>query len=176
MVKRLPTTWETWVRSLGWEDPLKKEMATHSSILAWKIPWTEEPGRLQSMGLQRGSLAKVGLALILRCGLSGSLALKPSMLREAFPFRVVRTQASPNSVGSRSYYVYSSLVTFLSQSVAFQSNLWCLPLYVHSLVFSHRLKRKGLELLLCVVSSSKMQIPAASASPPHHSMSVLSAQ
>ena len=44
---------ETWVRSLGWEDPLDKEMATHSSILAWKIPWTEEPGRLQSMGSQR---------------------------------------------------------------------------------------------------------------------------
>ena len=42
-----------WVQSLGWEDPLKKEMATHSSILAWEIPWTEEPGRLQSMGLQR---------------------------------------------------------------------------------------------------------------------------
>ena len=41
------------VRSLGWEDPLEKEMATHSSILAWKIPWTEEPGRLQSIGLQR---------------------------------------------------------------------------------------------------------------------------
>ena len=53
MVKRLPTMRETRVRSLGWEDPLEKEMATHSSILAWKIPWTEEPGRLQSMGLQR---------------------------------------------------------------------------------------------------------------------------
>ena len=52
MVKRLPTTWETWVQSLGQEDPLEKEMATHSSILAWKIPWTEEPGRLQFMGLQ----------------------------------------------------------------------------------------------------------------------------
>ena len=45
--------WETWVQSLGWEDPLEKEMATHSSIIAWKIPWTEERGRLQSMGLQR---------------------------------------------------------------------------------------------------------------------------
>ena len=45
--------WETQVRSLGWEDPLEKEMATHSSTLAWKIPWTEEPGRLQSVGLQR---------------------------------------------------------------------------------------------------------------------------
>ena len=53
MVKHLPTVWETWVQSLFWEDLLEKEMATHSSILAWKIPWTEEPGRLQSMGLQR---------------------------------------------------------------------------------------------------------------------------
>ena len=52
-VKRLPTMWETRVQSLGWEDPLEKEMATHSSILAWKIPWTEEPGGLQSMGLQK---------------------------------------------------------------------------------------------------------------------------
>ena len=51
-LKRLPATWETWVRSLGWEDPLEKEMATHCSILAWRIPWTEEPGRLQSMGSQ----------------------------------------------------------------------------------------------------------------------------
>ena len=49
MVERLPAVWKTWVRSLGWEDTLEKEMATHSSILAWKIPWTEEPGRLQSM-------------------------------------------------------------------------------------------------------------------------------
>ena len=53
MVKCLPTMWETWVRSLGGEDPLEKEMATHSSTLAWKIPWTEERGRLQFMGLQR---------------------------------------------------------------------------------------------------------------------------
>ena len=52
-VKRLPAMWETWVQSLGWEDPLEKEMATHSSTLAWKIPRTEEPGRLQSMGSQR---------------------------------------------------------------------------------------------------------------------------
>ena len=51
-VKCLPTMQETLVRSLGWEDPLEKEMATHSSTLAWKIPWTEEPGRLQSMGSQ----------------------------------------------------------------------------------------------------------------------------
>ena len=53
MVKHLPTMQETCVRSLGREDPLEKELATHSSTLAWKIPWTEEPGRLLSMGLQR---------------------------------------------------------------------------------------------------------------------------
>ena len=52
MVKNLPDKKETQVHSLGWEDPLEKEMATHSSILAWEIPWTEEPGRLQFMGLQ----------------------------------------------------------------------------------------------------------------------------
>ena len=52
-IKRLPEMPETWVQSLGQEDPLEKEMATHSSIVAWKIPWMEEPGRLQSMGLQR---------------------------------------------------------------------------------------------------------------------------
>ena len=52
-VKRLSTMWETRVRSLGREDPLEKEMAIHSSTIAWKIPWTEEPGRLQPMGSQR---------------------------------------------------------------------------------------------------------------------------
>ena len=49
MVKCLPAMWETWVSSLGWEDLLEKEMASHSSTLAWKIPWTEDPGRIQSM-------------------------------------------------------------------------------------------------------------------------------
>ena len=51
--KSLPAIWETWVCSLGGEEALEKEMPTHSSVLAWKIPWTEEPGRLQSMGLKR---------------------------------------------------------------------------------------------------------------------------
>ena len=50
MVKNLPAMQETWIQSLGWEDSLEKEMATHPSILVWRIPWTEEPGRLQSMG------------------------------------------------------------------------------------------------------------------------------
>ena len=53
MVKNLPAMQETQVLSLGWEDPLEKGVATHSSILAWRVPWTEEPGRLQSMGSQR---------------------------------------------------------------------------------------------------------------------------
>ena len=53
MVNRLPAVWEAQVQFLGWEDPLEKEMATHSSILAWRIPWKEEPGGLQSMGPQR---------------------------------------------------------------------------------------------------------------------------
>ena len=52
-VKNLPAVWETWVGSLGQEDPLEKEMATHSSILAWNISWTQEPGGLQSMGSER---------------------------------------------------------------------------------------------------------------------------
>ena len=53
MVKHLPTMWETQAQSLGWDDPLEKEMATHSSTLEWKIPWMEDPGRLQSMRSQR---------------------------------------------------------------------------------------------------------------------------
>ena len=61
-VKRLPAMQEAWVQSLGQEDPLEKEMVTHSSTLAWKIPWTEKPGRLQSMGLQR---VRHGLAISL---------------------------------------------------------------------------------------------------------------
>ena len=53
MVKHLLAMWETWVQSLGWEDPLEKDMATHSSTLAWRIPWMEEPGGLQSTGSRR---------------------------------------------------------------------------------------------------------------------------
>ena len=64
MVKHLPTMWETWVRSLGWEEPLEKEMATHSSILAWKIPWADEPGRLlHSLPLAPPVKPKIRLSL-----------------------------------------------------------------------------------------------------------------
>ena len=52
MVNNLPSVWETWFQSLGWKDPLEKGMATHSSILAWRMPWTEEPGGPQSLGSQ----------------------------------------------------------------------------------------------------------------------------
>ena len=64
MVKCLPVIRETWVQSLGQKDPLEKEMATHSSTLAWKIPWTEEPGRLQSMGSQRVTSCSFFLSLV----------------------------------------------------------------------------------------------------------------
>ena len=66
-VKRLPATRETGVRSLCREDPLEKEMATHSSILAWKIPWMEEPGGLQSTGLHRVDTTSLSLSLSLSC-------------------------------------------------------------------------------------------------------------
>ena len=56
LVKNLPAMWETWVQFLGWEDPLEKGMATHFRILAGRIPWTEEPGGLQSMGLQESEM------------------------------------------------------------------------------------------------------------------------
>ena len=67
MVKNPPAVQEIWVRSLGWEDPLEESMATHSSILAWRIPWTEEPGRLQSIGSQRAEHNWGDLALARTC-------------------------------------------------------------------------------------------------------------
>ena len=69
LVKILPAMWETWVQSVGWEDRLEKGTATHSSILAWRIPWTEEPGRLQSMGLQSQTrLSDFHFSLYLKAG------------------------------------------------------------------------------------------------------------
>ena len=70
MVKRLSTMRETWVRSLGREDPLEKEMAIYSSTIAWKIPWTEEPGRLQSMGEQSQTRLSNFTITIALCGIS----------------------------------------------------------------------------------------------------------
>ena len=61
LVENSPAMWETWVRSLGWEDSLEKRKATHSSILAWRIPWTGEPGRLQSTGFKETQLRQLSL-------------------------------------------------------------------------------------------------------------------
>jgi len=58
MVKNPPAMWETWVQFLGWEDSLEEDMATHSSILAWRIPWTEEPGGLQSWGCKESDMTE----------------------------------------------------------------------------------------------------------------------
>ena len=63
MVKNLPAMWETWVRSLGWEDPLEKGMATYSSVLACRIPWTDEPGRLQSYKFNEKKMVSVLLTV-----------------------------------------------------------------------------------------------------------------
>ena len=77
MVKNLPAVWETWVQSLGSEDPLEKGMATHSSILAWRIPWTEETGGLQSMGLQRIGHDRATFTMYTYIHAYVSLALEP---------------------------------------------------------------------------------------------------
>ena len=75
MVNCLPTMWETWVQSLVWEDSLEKEMATHSSTLVWKIPWTEECGSLQSMGSQRvGHNWAISLCFLQLCSLTSLVA------------------------------------------------------------------------------------------------------
>ena len=81
-VNNLPTVQETWVRSLGQEDPQEKEMATHSSILAWRIPWTKEPGRLQSMGLSKSRTQLNDQAT------AASLKLKPKAAQQ----KKVKTQ------------------------------------------------------------------------------------
>ena len=81
-VKNLPTVQNTWVQSLGWEDPLEKEMATHSSILAWRIPWTEDPSGLQSMGSQR--VGHDSLALFLHCDFNHILVISCLFAKKNF--------------------------------------------------------------------------------------------
>ena len=126
MVKCLPTMWETWVQFLGWEDLLEKEMATHFSTLAWKILWTEEPGRLPSMGSQRvghdwvtslthsailfqalGSVTFTFrlLCLLLLLSLSYSSRLGGEGWGESF-----QTLSFPLVLGSLGYPVYSNLL------------------------------------------------------------------
>ena len=79
MVKRLSAMQETWVQSLGWEDPLEKAMAIHSRTIAWKIPWTEEPSRLQSVGSQRvrhDGVTSLSLSVYTRNSLPGAAITK----------------------------------------------------------------------------------------------------
>ena len=88
MVKSLPVKWKTRAQSLCWEDPLEKAMATHSSILAWKIPWMEKPGRLQSMGSQRVRhdwLTSLSLSLTYKCE---SWTIKKAEHRKIDPFEL----------------------------------------------------------------------------------------
>ena len=104
LVNNPPSMWETWVQSLGWEDPLEEGMATHSSIPAWRIPWTEEPGGLQFVGQQRvrqdwGDLACVHDPAI---PLLGTYAEKTAIEKDtctpmfmAAPFTTARTREQP---------------------------------------------------------------------------------
>ena len=93
-LKRLPAMKETWVRSLGQEDPLEKEMATHSSILAWRIPWTEEPGGLQSTGSQRvGHDWATSLSPSLRRSVLGEMKCKEQKLTKVFRISELRTKS-----------------------------------------------------------------------------------
>ena len=108
-VKSLPAVWETWVRSLGWEDPLEKETASCFSILAWKIPGMEEPGVLQSMGLQRVGHDWATKHTILCCAYLN------------FFLRMWNKKYSPfKSPGS---YLFAFLPTFLFSAMFF-GNLW----------------------------------------------------
>ena len=94
MVKCLPAMWETQVWSLGWEDPLEKEMAAHSGILAWKIPWTEEPGRLQSMGWQRvGHNWATSLSLIEKTKTKNNTLLEFSLMIKLYSIWELSTYA-----------------------------------------------------------------------------------
>ena len=117
MVKHLPAMWETWVRSLGWENPLEKEMATHSSILAWKIPWMEEPLGLQFMGSQSQTWLSVNFTILSFGNLTNDLR---TFLTPSFPWGrwvpltsswVSRTSASSNKLtltGFQSSFFFSS--------------------------------------------------------------------
>ena len=103
-VKCLPAMWETRVRSLGQEDPPEREMATHSSILAWKIPWTEEPGGLQSMGLQS-----------VRRNQTTSL----SLLEGKLPQKNLHREVSINRNSTLNHHVFESTTFFWQHSCGF---------------------------------------------------------
>ena len=111
-IKRLPAMQETWVWSLGREDPLEKEMATHSSIVAWRIPWTEEPGGLQSMGLQRLRHDWVTSLILIP-------ALSPSFLTSSQPLKFSLSFTSSRKFSQIPFsWTYLPLSVLLSLSVA----------------------------------------------------------
>ena len=104
-VNRLPAMWETWVQSLGQEDPLEKEMATHSSILAWEIPWTEDPGELQSTGLPGvgrglGSLSENHSVMSNSFATPWIIACQPPLVHGILQAGVLEWVAIPFSRGS----------------------------------------------------------------------------
>ena len=88
IVKNLPAIWKTCIQSLGWEDPLEKEMATHFSILAWRIPWTDESGRPQSM---RSQTVTERLSLSLSCFINGYLVIKTWTLKRCLNLKTIET-------------------------------------------------------------------------------------
>ena len=127
-VKNLPATQETWVWSRGWEDSLEKETATHSSILVWRIPWTEEPGGLESMGLQRVGHNWVTFTLLgprdRRAGTCFKgwipMPLPPGCLRDPPPLPVRRTLLAHNS----EVRMFSDQISAQEQHVLFQQSSW----------------------------------------------------
>ena len=114
--------WETWVQSLGWEDPLEKDIATHSSILAWRIPWTEEPGGLQAMGPQGGRYAWAAntFTFIHRNGIAGSsvssVQFSHSVVSDSVTPWITARQASLSITNSRSSLRLTSIESVMPSS------------------------------------------------------------
>ena len=133
MVKNLPAVQQTWVWSLGWEDPMEEGMATHSSVLAWRIPWTEEPGGLQSMGSQRvrhdwSDLAGTQAWTFCSVQLLGHVCL-------------IAAPWTPACQASLSFTITRSLLKFMSTESLMLSNhlILCQPLLLLSSIF-HRIR------------------------------------
>ena len=117
MVKNVSAMQETWVWSLGWEDPLEKQMATHSGILDWRIPWTEEPGRLQSMGLRR-----VRYFLATKSPPEGYIVQQEKYNQYfiiTISYKVKVSQLYPNLCNPKGYTVHGILQTRILEWVAF---------------------------------------------------------
>ena len=120
MVKRLPVMHEIWVQSLDRENPLEKEMATHSSTLAWKIPWTEEPGRLQSMGSQsRTRLSDFTFTLF---SIAAVLVCIPTNSVRGFPFSTPSPAFIACRLLDRSHSYWSEMVPHCGFDLHFSDN------------------------------------------------------